>query len=359
MVELADIFNDWRESFSKHLTKEQSHAINDICKCRTPEMGSGILYSCPDCKTLHFSWQSCGNRNCPKCGNDKITKWLFKRQQELLPVDYYMNTFTLPSELRGLSRRYPREVYGAFFSAASSALKELALDKRFLGAEIGIIGTLHTWRRDGGFHPHIHFLIPGGGLSKDGCYWIFPKSKKVIIAPPPLAKLFKGKLKAELKKLDLLKFVPDNAWFKKWVVHSKNVGDGMSSFKYLATYMQRIFLSNNRIVKYDGKNVTFRYKASKDGQTHYKTMHALEFMEMFLQHVLPSGFQKTRYYGFLGSARKKVIKDIRTIILINRGQPPTEPEEFKTPFFKCKKCGAKITLIHIGARSPPKGAIII
>jgi hypothetical protein len=359
LPELADIFRDWRGRFTKPLTTEQCHAIRDICACRTPEMERGALYSCPDCGTTHFGWQSCGNRNCPKCGNDKITKWLAKRQKETLPVDYYMITFTLPAELRWLCKHFPKKVYKAFFAAASSALKQLALDKRFLGAEIGMIGTLQTWRRDGGFHPHIHFLVPGGGLSQDGSYWVFPKSKKVMLASSPLAKLFKGKFKGELEKLNLLKSAPQKAWKKEWVVDCKNVGNGMSSFKYLGTYMQRVFISNDRIEKYDGENVTFRYKNSTSGQLSRRTMPALVFMEMFLQHVLPSGFQKTRYYGLLGSARKKVIREIRIMILTSRGQPPTEPEEFSPQLLKCSKCGAEMALASIGARGPPPGAVVI
>lgn len=359
MPELADIFRDWHEELDVYLSDEQRHAVRDIIACRTPEMEHGTVYSCPGCGTKYFTWQSCGNRNCPKCGNDKITKWLAKRQSELLPVDYYMVTFTLPDEFHFLCRQFPREIYGAFFKASSDALKELARDKRFLGAQIGASGTLHTWQRNGDPHPHIHYLCPGGGLSRDGKYWVYPKNHDFLVAEKPLAALFKGKFKAELSALKLLDMAPQKAWAKKWVVDCKNVGNGMSSFKYLAPYTQRVFISNDRIEKYDGENVTFRYKESQTGNTVRRTLHALEFIMMFLQHVLPSGFQKTRYYGLLGNANKKTVQELRTAIFISRNQPPTETETFTVKPLRCKKCGNEIVISQINARAPPQGAIVL
>ena len=358
MPELADIFRGRHENLDRLLNGEQRHAVRDIIACRTPEMGRGALYCCPDCGTEHFIWRSCGNRNCPKCGNDKVTKWLALRQAELLPVDYYLVTFTLPGELHALCRNHPREVYGAFFKSSSEALKELAMDKRFLGAKIGALGTLQTWRRDGGFHPHIHYLCPGGGLSANGKYWVYPKNKKFLIAEKPLAKLFKGKFKSELAGMELEQAVPASAWEKTWVADCLNAGNGMTSFKYLAPYMQRGFIGNDRIEAYDGENVTFRYKKS-DGQTVRKTMLALAFMLLFLQHVLPSGFQKTRYYGLLGNANKQTVRELAIMILTSRDQPPPEPESFNHKPLRCNKCGAVMLLSEVNARAPPPGVVVI
>lgn len=359
MPELADIFRDRHEELNGFLNDVQRHAVRDIIACRTPEMEHGTVYCCPQCGTKYFIWQSCGNRNCPKCGNARITEWLAKRQAELLPVDYYMVTFTLPSEFHAACKSHPREVYGSFFKASSDALKELALDKRFLGGKIGATGTLQTWRRDGGHHPHIHYLCPGGGLSKDGKYWVYPKNKGFLVSTKPLAALFMGKFRAELATLKLVEKIPETAWRKKWVVDCKNTGNGISSFKYLAPYMRRVFISNDRIEKYDGENVTFRYKNSENGQVLHKTMQALTFMLMFLQHVLPSGFQKTRYYGLLGSANKKTIQELRTAICISRNQPPQEPEILIVKTIRCKKCGTAMTPQNINERGPPEGAIIL
>lgn len=359
MPELADIFRDRHGDIKARLNDEQFHAVQNIIACRTPAMERGAVYCCTGCGSPHFAWQSCGNRNCPKCGNDKITKWLAKRREELLPVDYFMVTFTLPFELHAACRKRPREVYGAFFNASSDALKEIALDKRFLGAKIGMLGTLQTWRRDGEFHPHIHYLCPGGGLSQGGKYWIYPKNKKFLVAEKALAVLFKGKFKAELADLKLQDEIPEKTWRKNWVVDCENVGNGMSSFKYLGTYMQRVFISNDRIEKYDGENVTFRYKESKSGHTARRTMQAVSFMLMFLMHVLPSGFQKTRYYGLLGNANKKTITELRLLILCSRNQAPQEKEVFTVKKLRCRKCGCVLSLAQPNARGPPPGAIVL
>lgn len=359
MPELAEILRDWREYLPVSSTTEQQHAVRDIIACRTSAMEYGALYSCSDCGTRHFGWQSCGNRHCPKCGNDKVTKWLNKRQEDILPVDYYMVTFTLPHELHDVCQHHPEKVYDTFFRESSSALKELSANKRFIGGQIGMIGTLQTWRRDGEYHVHIHYIVPGGGLSFDGEYWLFPKNHKFLVAEKPLAKLFKGKFKAALTDLELSGEIPPEVWRKTWVADCENVGSGMSSFKYLGPYMQRIFISNNRIEKYDGENVTFRYENSQSKQTVRRIMSALTFIMMFLKHVLPSGFQKTRYYGILGSAGKKNIGEIRNIILISRGQPPSKPEVFVSKPLRCKKCGGPMKLLRIRERAPPPEAIII
>jgi uncharacterized Zn finger protein (UPF0148 family) len=361
MPGIAEIFRDWGGRYIQAkgaaLTAARRKAISDIRACRTPAIGAGLLHSCPKCGSVHFAWRSCGNRNCPKCGNERVTRWLEARSRDVLPVDYHMATFTLPSELRAVCRQLPSKVFGAFFKAASEALKELALDRRFLGGRAGMLGTLQTWRRDGGFHPHIHFLVPGGGISRDGQYWLFPKCRAMMLAPRPLAKLFKGKLRAEMSALGLLDLIPPEAWRKRWNIDCRNVGDGMSAFKYLAPYMQRVFICDDRIESYDGESVTYRYKDSHTGRTMRRTLHALDFMELLLQHVLPPGFQKTRYYGILGSACKREAAWIRALVLASSGgRPPKEPEPFAVRPFVCAKCGAAMLLSDPRARGPPERA---
>ena len=211
---------------------------------------------------------------------------------------------------------------------------------------------------DGNFHPHIHYLCPGGGLSVNGEYWVYPRNKKILVAEKALAALFKGKFRNELSTLELLESFPTSIWKKSWVADCVNAGNGMTSFKHLAPYMQRGFIGNNRIEQYDGENVSFRYKKA-DGQIMRRTMRALSFMLLFLQHVLPSGFQKTRYYGLLGNANKQTVRELALMILISRNQPPQEPENFRIKAFRCNKCGALIVLIEINARAPPPGAIVL
>jgi hypothetical protein len=165
--------------------------------------------------------------------------------------------------------------------------------------------------------------------------------------------------KAKIDELEHIKNIPTDVWSKNWVVDCRNVGNCMSSFKYLGTYMQRVFISNDRIEKYDGEKVTFRYTESGSGQTVRRIMPALAFIQMFLRHILPSGIQKTRYYGLLGSARKKALKEIRIMILTSRGQAPSEPEEFVIHKVKCSRCGATMILARVAVRGPPTGAIVI
>ena len=353
MPEIADIFRDHHVGYPHYLTAEQRHAIRDIICCRTPKMGCGAVYRCPDCGNTHFAWLSCGNRNCPKCGNDKVTKYLQKQQQNILPVNYFMVTLTLPHEIHPLCRKYPELAFNAFFRCSQQSIKELALNPRHLGGHIGIIATLQTWRRDGDYHPHIHCLVPGGGISRDKKYWLYPKKREFLIPAKPLSILLRGKMRAELQRLKLFTEVPPETWAKHWVTDCRNVGNGMSSFKYLAPYMQRGFMGNNRLIQYDGENVTFRYTESTTETQKYRTIPALEFMALYLQHVLPSGFQKTRYYGFLGSANKKTIRELCSLILRSRYSPPVELEDFHEVKLLCPSCGKELRFSRLSSRAPP------
>jgi hypothetical protein len=240
---------------------------------------------------------------------------LNKRQQKLLPPNYFMVTFTLPSEFRNLCQKFPEKIYNAFFAASSAALKELALNKRYLGGKIGMLGALHAWRRDGQFHPHIHYVVPGGGLSLNGEYWVYPQNRNFLVAVRLLVKLFRGKFKAEFGKQDLppkiLSKIAARVWLKDWVVHCRNVGNRMSSFKYLGNYMQRVFISNERIEKYDNETVTFRYKETGTMNVKRRKMTAVAFMMMFLQHVLPSGQMSRRY-------RKSILCTVQRALVISR-----------------------------------------
>jgi len=239
-----------------------------------------------------------------------------------------MATFTLPAEFHTVCRQHPEEVYDIFFKTTSTALKQLALNRKYLGGKIGMTGTLQTWRRDGEFHPHIHFLIPGGGVSPDGKYWLYPKNHDYLVPAKALGILFRGKFKTELEKAELTDEIPAGVWRKNFVVDVKKVGNSMSSFKYIAPYMQRGFIGNNRIRKYDGNSVTFAYKDGQSGRTKYRTVSALKFMLLYMEHVLPSGFQKTRYYGLDASANKLKRKEIRLLILLSRSQPMPEKRRF-------------------------------
>lgn len=317
-------------------------------------MGNGNLYACPECGAEHFAWPSCGNRNCPKCGQDKVAKFLAKQQDSILPVNYFMITVTLPHEFHTLCRTHPRDVFGALFKTAAEAIQELAANPKHLGAKIGLFGTLQTWRRDGEYHPHIHFLAPGGGISPDGKYWLFPKNHDFLIPAKPLSILVRAKMRDALKKLNLYQLVPPAAWDKHWVSDCKDVGNGMSSFKYLAPYMQRGCISNNRILAYDGQSVTLEYTESRTQAKKLRTLTAVAFIRIYLQHVLPGGFQKTRYYGLLGSANKKTVRELRLLILSTRYSRVPPKEDFSLELPCCPKC--LVPMVYRGRRSraPPQ-----
>ena len=316
-------------------------------------MGRGTVYVCHDCGQKHFIWLSCGNRNCPKCGNDKVTEYLQKQQQNILPVNYFMITLTLPHELHSVCRKHPKKVFNIFFDCAQQAIKELALNKKHLGGHVGIIATLQTWRRDGEYHPHIHCLVPGGGISTDKKYWLYPKKRDFLIPAKPLSILLRGKMRTKLQESHLSAEIPPEVWKKHWVTDCRNVENGMTSFKYLAPYMQRGFIGNNRIVQYDGKNVTFKYTDSVTKQTRLRIVSAEEFMNLYLQHVLPHGFQKTRYYGFLGAANRQTVQELRKLILCSRYSKLPEPEIFVIPKVLCPHCGHEMKFSYISSRGPP------
>ncbi len=288
-------------------------AMADIEQCRTEALG-GHVYLCDDCEEYVYSYHSCQNRHCPQCGGDAGQRWLERQQQMLLPVPYFMVTFTLPQELRAVARSHQRVIYNLLFRTAAAALQQLAQAPRFVGGQIGIVGVLHTWGRNLSYHLHVHFLVPGGGLAPDGQTWRPTRRKDFLVHVKPLAKLFRGKFRDKLKKSDLYKLVPKRVWRKKWVVHCQAVGTGETALKYLAPYIFRVAISNQRIVKVENDQVTFRYKPIGSRKNHYCTLPAEVFIHRFLQHVLPKGFVKVRYYGLFSPAYRLVLSLLRLLL---------------------------------------------
>jgi len=265
MVELADIFrihgSQYRARFKNHMLPNHLKAMQAIEECRTEALG-GHVYFCEKCGENHYSYHSCKNRHCPKCQNDSANEWLQKQQELLLTGTHFMNTWTLPDSLRQLARNNQKIMYNILFKASAATLQKLALDPRYVGGEIGMMGVLHTWRRDIGYHPHIHYIIPAGGLSIDGNQWLSAKSK-FLMPVKALSIIFRAKFRDELKKTKLFNAVPADTWKKDWVVHSKPVGSGIHAFKYLAPYIFRIAISNKRILKLQDGMVTFQLQGIK------------------------------------------------------------------------------------------------
>jgi len=311
-VELAQIFRDYgdayRQKYADHLHDSHHQVMRAIENCRTDILG-GQTYNCPDCGEVRYSYHSCRNRHCPKCQRERTESWLETQRDLLLPVPYFMLTFTLPSGLREVAIRNQKLIYNLLFCASAEAAQKLALDPRFIGGQIGLVGILHTWTRKLLYHPHIHYLAPGGGLLSDGVTWQ-PAHKKFFLPVRALSKLFRAAFRSRLQKTALFEQVAPDVWTTEWVVHCKPVGDGQAALKYLAPYIYRVAISNRRLISIDhhgdmeNSQVTFQYRTSDTGQLKFCTLSVKNFIQRFLQHVLPHGFVKVRYFGFFGPTQR-------------------------------------------------------
>ena len=348
MLEVADIFRlhgpDYRAQFGNQMLPSHRRAMQDIEQCRTAALG-GQLYFCQQCQEPRYSYHSCKNRHCPKCQNEQANEWLAEQQNLLLPVPHFMVTFTLPDELRAIARSNQKLIYNLLFRASSAALQQLARDSRFVGAQIGMVGVLHTWTRQLLYHPHVHYIVTGGGLTSDG-RWV--SSRKDFLVPvKALSPIFRAKFRDQLKKTELFAQVDQQAWKKKWVVHSQPVGSGEQAFQYLAPYIFRVAISNNRLEKLQHGQVTFSYKDSATDQLKHCTVTAHEFIRRFLQHVLPNRFIKVRYYGLLSPAHRLLLRKARQLLSATTCKlksvvvKTTEP----LPPPSCPHCRGPLTLI--------------
>jgi hypothetical protein len=256
--------------------------------------------------------------------NDQADEWLEKARQRLLPVPYFLLTFPLPKELRKPARSNQKTMYDIAFKAAAKAMQVLASDPKHLEGEIGLLGVLHTWRRDLDYHVHVHYLAPGGAISQDKRNWIRTKYK-FFLPVKALSKIFRAKFRDALKEADmeLFKKVSPQVWKKDWVVHSKYAGTGKEVLKYLAPYIYRVAISNRHLLKLENNLVTFKYKHSKTKKWVIRTVTVFQFIHLFLQHVLPRGFKKVRHYGFLSSKHKSILALLQYLL----GTVEWKPEE--------------------------------
>jgi predicted RNA-binding Zn-ribbon protein involved in translation (DUF1610 family) len=370
VLELADIFRTYgpayRARFSDKMLPSHRRAMRAIERCRTPALG-GHVYTCPNCHETVYHYHSCRNRHCPKCQHENAQRWLEQQYELQLPVPYFMLTFTLPSQLRRFARSHQKLVYNVLFRASAEAAQQLAHDPRFVGGTLGLVGVLHTWARDLSYHPHVHYLVPAGGLADDGHTWR-PARKNFLLPVKALSKLFRAKFRDTLSKTDGFADIPATVWEQDWVVHCKPVGDGRTAFKYLAPYIFRVALSNRRIVKVENDQVTFRYKTNS-GQTKFCTLSAEKFIHRFLQHVLPKSFVKVRYYGFFSPAHRQKLEPLRAQLAAQSAAPPalttnadsnssdtSLPSMTSAQTVRCPACGHvmqhQATLPPLG-RAPP------
>jgi hypothetical protein len=254
VVELAEVFHRYgpayRAKYGARMLPSHRRALRDIERCRTPALG-GHVYTCPDCDETAYVYHSCRNRHCPKCQHDKAQAWLERQRDLLLPVPYFLLTFTLPAALRPIARRHQRLVYDLLFRASAAAIQQLGQAERWVGGQMGMMGVLHTWGRNLAYHPHVHYLVPGGGVDQEGTWR--PARANFLLPVKALSRVFRAKFRDALRQADAAVFaqVPAEVWQQDWVVHGQPVGRGENAIKYLAPYVFRVAISNRRIVKLD------------------------------------------------------------------------------------------------------------
>lgn len=346
------------ERYGPAVPAEHRKVLHAITACRTGQLGT-VLYACESCGRTHVLGRSCGNRHCPTCQQDKTKAWLETQTSRLLPCPYFLLTFTIPAGLRAVVRRHQRIAYAALFEASSAALKELATNPRFFGtARCGFFGVLHTWGRTLEYHPHVHYVVPGGALSEDGTQWV-PSRVDFFLPVRALSVLFRAKFRDALRRAGLSDQIDPAVWQGDWVVHSRAVGDGRASLKYLAPYVFRVAISDRRIVSCEEGRVTFSYRRSGSNRWRTMTLDALEFLRRFLQHVLPRGFQKVRHYGFLSPNSPHSIDAVRWLVSLHyglvyvlRGEPPHD--DLTEPRIRCAVCGGLLRVLAIVRPPAPK-----
>ena len=381
-LEVADIFRThgpaWRVSQRGHLSLGQLKVMSAIEQCRSAALGGHVL-RCDGCNQVEISYNSCRNRHCPKCQARAAQCWLEARQRDLLPVDYYHVVFTLPAPIADIAYANKAVIYGLLFEVAAEVLQTIAADPKHLGARIGATLVLHTWGSALTHHPHVHGIVPGGGLSLDGERWVACRPG-FFLSVRVLSRLLRRRFLEELVRVHhagQLRFfgehVPlaDNlafiTWLRpvrkcEWVVYAKRPFAGPDAvLAYLSRYTHRVAISNSRLVSLDERGVTFRWKDYRDkGTTRHKTMtlDADEFMRRFLLHVLPARFHRIRHYGLLSNGNCKTsIPRVRQLL-----QPPpppvigaaetadVAPVVVAQPKFVCRHCGAVMVVVDTFAR---------
>jgi len=348
MHRLADILGchgpAYVQRFSDRMPAVHKQVLRDLVRCRTPEAG-GQLWLCPKCAKQHYAYRSCGNRHCPTCGADDARLWLDRQLSLRLPIDYFLCTCTVPEPLRKTIRSNPKIALNILFDSASSSILDLCRNPKWFGATPGITAVLHTWSRALVYHPHIHFLVTGGGLDKAG-HWITPPSG-FLVPEHAVSRLFRARFRDVLRKAMPQAFasIPHNVWSIDWVVDITNVGSGTNALRYLARYIYRVALTDSSILHFDPgappdkATVTFRYRNSDTGKSHKITLPAFDFIHRFLQHVLPKGFVKVRYYGLHHPQHRKALLLARSALYLKLGLPiPPSPAQSVKPPLLCTAC---------------------
>jgi hypothetical protein len=361
MLEVQDIFAAYAHVYRKShkLSFMQHKTVNAILNCRTSSLG-GHMDVCPKCGDTRISYNSCRNRHCHKCQTLAKERWIDSRKADLLDVGYFHVVFTLPQELNVVIYGNQKDMYNLMFRCAAETIRELASDPKHLGATVGLTAVLHTWGQNLSFHPHIHCIVPAGGLNTLG-KWVNSK-KKFFLPVKALSRKFRGKFLALLKqqKPDLDPFLLNDCYNKEWVIYCKPpFKTAACVVEYLGRYTHRVAISNNRLLRFENGQVTFKWRDYKDSNRWKEmTVSAEEFIRRFLMHVLPHGFMKIRHYGFLSSRGKQkklpLCKKLTGTSLLPKEKMTTEKLLFKILGRNpqaCQSCGYT-SLLRTGL-SPP------
>ena len=374
-LEVAEIFRDhgaaWRAANAGHISLDQLKVMSAVARCRTAALG-GHVARCEDCAHEHIAYNSCRNRHCPKCQAGAAREWLSAREAELLPVGYFHVVFTLPKPIADIAYQNKRMIYDLLMRASAETTLTIAADPKHLGARIGITSVLHTWGSAMTHHPHVHMIVPGGGLSGDGSQWVRCRPN-FFLSVRVLSRLFRRLFLDGLVKLHRdgrLAFFGDHAGLAdrtafdaflaplrkiEWVVYAKEPFAGPKAvLAYLSRYTHRVAISNSRLIRANASSVTFRVKDYRiDGPGRYKTMtlQAHEFIRRFLMHVLPKGQHRIRHYGFFGNGNRAAnIARIRELLAVDT--PATQsgseetPQEARILALPCPCCGGRLIIIE-------------
>jgi hypothetical protein len=376
-LEVADIFRGhgpaWRQANAGHVSLDQLKVMSAIESCRTAALG-GHVARCEKCSHTQIAYNSCRNRHCPKCQGAAAKEWLAEREAELLPVPYYHVVFTLPSAIADIAYQNKAVIYNLLFKVSAETLITIAADPKHLGARIGVLSVLHTWGSALTHHPHVHMIVPGGGIALDGDKWVSCRPGfflPVRVLSRLFRRLFLEKLVAAHQAGEL-QFFGNHAALtntkafaaylaplrnRKWVVYCKRPFGGPEEvLRYLARYTHRVAISNRRLIACDDKGVTFKWKDYRlDGPERYKvmTLDTHEFIRRFLMHVLPQGFHRIRYYGLLASTTRADniarVRDLLAVPLIPIDAikaANAKPDEPKAPEHACPCCGGRMIIIE-------------
>ena len=373
VYELAKIIQQYKTSFiTRHSAlKQHLSVLNALEKCRTASLG-GHVDGCDSCGHIRISYNSCRNRHCPKCQVTNKERWILARQQQLLPVSYFHVVFTLPQELNTWCMHYPKQMYNFLFAASHQTIKAFAGDEKHLGAMAGMISVLHTWGQNLSLHPHVHLIIPGGGIAASGCWkkaknkgcYLFPVKAMSTVFKHKYMEGFLGLLKKEGKLID--PSIRETLYSKNWIVYAKPpFGGPRQVIEYLGRYTHKVAISNHRVVSVENDEVSFTYKDyAENNKQKIMTLQATEFLRRFCLHLLPPGFRKIRYYGFMSNVNSALLQGQQK----QMGIITTQTKDIKKLSWKviarqklnydadlcpCCKKGRMITLLHFDANGPP------